>query len=44
MAKYVWHLEIVCGYEKQIVGFGVTTLGKQAAGGFMSLCHYRDMG
>lgn len=44
MTKYVWHLEIVCGYEKLIVGFGVTTLGKQTAGDFMSLHHYHDMG
>lgn len=44
MAKHVWPLQIVCGYENRIVGFGVTTLGEQAAGGFMFLYHYHDMG
>lgn len=28
VSKYVWHVEILCGCEKEIVGFGVTTLGK----------------
>lgn len=44
MSKYVWHVEILCGCEKEIVGFGVTTLGKQSAESFLYLCHYMIWG
>lgn len=42
--KYVWHVEILCGCEKEIVGFGVNTLGKQSTESFLYLCHYKIWG